>query len=205
MKKKSVRIKAHEAPAVMTIPLIILASLAVFSGFSIFLGNGFGSLVFYGEPPSSESIIQWGLIDHILSSSLTYLSISLGLIGVVMGYLFYKRGEDGHPPFSTSFISHNIVTYKLHIFLSNRLYMAKLFDWIGMRTWDTFSMACDWFDRNVIDGIVNGIAYLSYNLSQQVRKLTSGFTGHYASLTMGGLGFLVVITRIVMQVMGWSI
>jgi NADH-quinone oxidoreductase subunit L len=203
--KKEVKIQAHEAPLVMTIPLMILAFLAVFSGFMVFLGEGFGSVVFYGTPPSSEGPIQWGLLDHILLSSLTYLSVLVGLTGVILGYLFYKRGNDGQTPFSTAFVSDNIVTSNLHTFLSNRMYMARLFDWFGMRTWDTLAMACDWFDRNIIDGIVNGIASITEILSGQVRKLTSGFTGHYASLTIGGLGALVVITRVVFPLMGWSL
>ena len=28
-----------------------------------------------------------------------------------------------------------------------------------MRTWDTFAAICDWFDRNIIDGLVNYVAY----------------------------------------------
>ena len=203
--EKSVNISAHEAPLVMTIPLMILAFLAVFSGFAVFIGKGFGSIVFYGTHHSLEGPIQWELLDHILSSSLTYLSVLVGLTGVVMGYLFYKRGDDGTSPFSPSFVSDNIVTSNLHTFLSNRLYMAKLFDWFGMRTWDTIAWACDWFDRNVIDAIVNGVASISMNFSNHVRKLNSGFTGHYASLTIGGLGILVVITRIIMPLMGWSL
>ena len=129
----------------------------------------------------------------------------MGLTGVILGYLFYKRGDDGQTPFSTAFVSDNIVTSNLHTFLSNRMYMASLFDWVGMRTWDTLAMACDWFDRNIIDGIVNGVASITQIFSGQVRKLTSGFTGHYASLTIGGLGALVVITRVVFPLMGWSL
>ena len=83
--------------------------------------------------------------------------------------------------------------------------MAKLFDWIGMRTWDTFAAICDWFDRNIIDGIVNYTAFSAQALGRIFRKTTSGFTGHYASLSIGGLGFLVIITRIVMPLMGWSL
>ena len=203
--KKEVKIQAHEAPRVMTIPLMILAFLAVFSGFVVFLGDGFGSVVFYGTHHSSEGPIQWGLLDHILLSSLTHLSVLVGLTGVILGYLFYKRGDDGQTPFSTAFVSDNIVTSNLHTFLSNRMYMARLFDWFGMRTWDTMAMACDWFDSNIIDGIVNGVASITQILSGQVRKLTSGFTGHYASLTIGGLGALVVVTRVVFPLMGWSL
>ncbi len=205
VRKKEVKIEAHEAPQVMTIPLMILAFLAVFSGFTVFLGEGFGSVVFYGTHHSSEGFIQWDILDHILLSSLTYLSVIVCLAGVILGYLFYKRGDDGQTPFSTSFVTENIVTSNLHTFLSNRLYMARLFDWFGMRTWDTFARACDWFDQNIIDGIVNGVASITQVFSGQGRKLTSGFTGHYASLTIGGLGALVVITRIIMPLMGWSV
>jgi NADH-quinone oxidoreductase subunit L len=202
--KKEVKIEAHEAPQIMTIPLIILAFLAVFSGFAVFLGEGFGSVVFYGTHHSSEGPIQWGLLDHILLSSLTHLSVLVGLTGVILGYLFYKRGDEGQTSFSTVFVSDNVVTSSLHTFLSNRMYMARLFDWVGMRTWDALAMACDWFDRNIIDGIVNGIASITQIFSGQVRKLTSGFTGHYASLTIGGLGALVVVIRVLFPLMGWS-
>ena len=84
-------------------------------------------------------------------------------------------------------------------------FISKFFNWFGMRTWDTFAKACDWFDLNIIDGIVNGVASLSQYFSQRVRRLNSGFTGHYASLTVGGLGALVLLTRIIMPFMGWSL
>ena len=197
VKEKTIKIKAHEAPLVMTAPLMILAFMAVFSGFFVFLGSGFGSSVYFGEHHASDDgNIQWGIISHVLLSPLTHLSVFVGLTGVMFGVLFYRRGADGSSAFSPSFIKHNVVTHYLHIFLSNRLYMSKLFDWFGMRTWDTFSMACDWFDRNIIDGIVNGVASISAVFSSQVRKLNSGFTGHYASLTVGGLGAIVVLSLI---------
>lgn len=205
LSQKEVKIHAHEAPLVMTIPLMLLAFMAVFSGFLLFIGNGFGSMVYFGHHESTEGLIQWGIIDHILSSSLTYLSVVVGLTGVTLGYLFYKRSSDGNTILSTSFISDNIVLGPLHTFLSNRLYMAKLFDWFGMRTWDTFAQACDWFDRNIVDGLVNATASITQFFSNKVRKLNSGFTGHYASLTVGGLGAIVLITRIIMPIMGWSI
>jgi hypothetical protein len=83
--------------------------------------------------------------------------------------------------------------------------MSDLFNWFGTRTWDTFSMIFDWFERNIIDGIVNKVASISMYFSNNARNLTTGFTGHYASLTIGGLGVLVLLTRIVMPFMGWSI
>ena len=196
---------SHESPLIMTLPLIILASLAVLSGFSLFLGEGFGGKVYYGSHHTSEGFIQWAILDHILSSSLTFLSVLISLTGVSLGYLFYKKDSEGKTIFSTEFVSANVVTSNLHTFLSNRMYMAKLFDWFGWRTWDTLAAICDWFDRNIIDGVINFIAYSAQQLGNIFRRSTSGFTGHYASLSIGGLGFLVVITRIVMPLMGWSL
>ena len=202
---KKVESHAHEAPLVMTLPLMVLSVLAVFSGLTLVVGGGFSSHVYYGEPYEAHGMIQWSIIDHILSSSLTYLSVTVGLTGIFFGIIFYKRGPDGNSAFSTDFIRDVWIFKITHTFLSNRLYMSDLFNWFGMRTWDTFAQISDWFDRNIIDGIVNKIASLSLDFSNNARNLTTGFTGHYASLTVGGLGALVLLTRIVMPIMGWSI
>ena len=202
---KKVESHAHEAPLVMTLPLMVLSVLAVFSGLTLVIGGGFSSHVYYGEAYEAHGMIQWSIIDHILSSSLTYLSVTVGLTGIFFGIIFYKRGPDGNSAFSTDFIRDVWIFKITHTFLSNRLYMSDLFNWFGMRTWDTFAQISDWFDRNIIDGIVNKIASLSLDFSNNARNLTTGFTGHYASLTVGGLGALVLLTRIVMPIMGWSI
>ena len=205
LKEKRVHTHAHEAPLVMTLPLMILSLLAVTSGLTLVFGGGFSSHVYYGEPHESHGMVQWEIIDHILSSSLTYLSVFVGLTGIFFGTIFYKRGPDGESAFSTDFIKDIWILNVFHTFLSNRLYMSDLFNWFGTRTWDTFSIVCDWFDRNIIDGIVNKVASLSMDFSNNAKNLTTGFTGHYASMTIGGLGILVIITRIVMPFMGWSI
>ncbi len=189
----------------MTIPLMVLASLAVFSGLSLVLGGGFATHVFYGEPHEAHGLVHWDIIDHILSSNLTYLSVAVGSTGIILGILFYKRGPDGSSAFSTKFVEETWILRITHTFLINRLYMSDLFNWFGMRTWDTIAQISDWFDRNVIDGIVNKVASLSMHFSNNARNITTGFTGHYASLTIGGLGALVLLTRIVMPIMGWSI
>ena len=205
IKEESVESHAHEAPLIMTMPLMILALLAVVSGLSLVIGGGFSSHVYFGEPHESHGMVQWDIIDHILSSSLTYLSVTIGMTGIFFGIIFFKRGSDGKAAFSTEFVNDIWILKISHTFLSNRLYMSDLFNWFGTRTWDTFSIVCDWFDRNVIDGIVNKVASISMHYSNSARNLTTGFTGHYASLTVGGLGALVLLTRIVMPFMGWSI
>jgi hypothetical protein len=37
-----------------------------------------------------------------------------------------------------------------------------------------------------------------------LRRLHTGFTGHYASYSLGGLGALVILLRVVLPLTGWS-
>ena len=55
-------------------------------------------------------MIQWSILDHILTSSLTYLSVVVGLSGVTLGYLFYKRDSKGQTIFSLEFVESLAVT-----------------------------------------------------------------------------------------------
>ena len=75
LKTEKLKSHAHEAPLVMTIPLMILATLAAFSGLALVLGDGFGARVYYGEHHGEAGFIQWKIIDHILLSPLTHLSV----------------------------------------------------------------------------------------------------------------------------------
>ena len=201
--EKEIESHAHESPKIMTVPLMLLGFMAVFSGFFLFIGNGFGSAVYYGHHESKDAFV---LIEHIVTSSLTHLSIAVALTGTTLATIMYYQADyPGAPPSSKpEFIANNAVTRWLHEFLSQRLYIVALTDWIGMKTWDTISQICDLFDRRIIDGMVNGTASFTMNLGETLRKVHTGFTAHYASLSVGGLGVLVILLRVVFPAVGWT-
>ncbi len=203
LNKENIESHAHESPKIMTVPLIILGFMAVFSGFFLFIGNGFGSAVYYGH---HESVDAFVLIEHILTSSLTHLSIAVALTGTGLATaMYYQADYPGAPPSSKpEFITKNAVTNWLHNFLSQRLYIIALTDWIGTKTWDTISQLCDLFDRTIIDGAVNGTASFTFNFGATLRKVHTGFTAHYASLSIGGLGVLVLLLRVIFPAVGWT-
>jgi hypothetical protein len=119
--------------------------------------------------------------------------------------MYYQADYPGAPPSSKpDFIAKNAVTSWLHEFLSQRMYIVVLTDWIGTKTWDTISQICDLFDRKIIDGVVNGTASFTMNFGENLRKIHTGFTAHYASLSVGGLGVLVILLRIVFPAVGWT-
>ena len=194
--------KAHEAPAVMTVPLCILGVLAVISGFAIFLGDGFASYVHYGHHTLQN---DWALLDHILTASGTHLSIAAALGGIALASLLYYRSPtQAERPERARFILDNQPTAWLHHFLTERLYISRFFDWFGLRCWDVGAAACNRFDLVVIDGAVNGIANGAIRSGERLRRLHTGFTGHYASYSLGGLGALVILLRVVLPLTGWS-
>ena len=194
--------KVHEAPAVMTVPLGILGTLAVVSGFVIFIGDGFASYVHYGYHAHQD---DWVLLDHILTSSGTHLSVTAALSGIILAsLLYYWSPSQTERPDRTRFILENQPTAMLHHFLSERLYMSRLFDWFGLRCWDVVAIVCNRFDHTVIDGIVNGIADGAIRIGGRIQRLHTGFTGHYASYSLAGLGALVIMLRVVLPLIGWS-
>ena len=194
--------KAHEAPAVMTVPLSILGVLAVVSGFAIFIGDGFASYVHYGYHTHQDN---WVLLDHILTASGTHLSVAAAFSGIVLAsLLYYWSPSQTERPDRARFILKNYPTAMLHRFLSERLYMARLFDWFGLRCWDVIAAACNRFDLVIIDGVVNSLADCSIRTGERIRRLHTGFTGHYAAYSLGGLGALVIMLRVVLPLIGWS-
>ena len=207
----------HESPRVMTVPLLILGFLAVFSGLIALIGipgiasEGFSS---YLNHPQNEGMFHGHDFGHVLKVTfleietawLTYLSIAAGLGGLALGYLFYYRGLDRELP---SHLDAGVFTATtgraaLHKFLSNRLYMSDMYNKFGMLIFTHVAAACDWFDRKVIDGIVNGLGRGGYGSSQRLRKLQSGVFNHYTTLIVGGLFLMLLAFRIFPEIWRWN-
>ncbi len=207
--------KIHESPRAMTIPLWLLAIPSVVLGVvlswpgpplgPLFGMEGEGLLAGYLAPifehgqellGHHEEAFQIGGIDGILIA--LSIAVALGgtfaawrLFGVEIGPL---KGA-GRPKLVTA--------------LSNRiqfLYRASANKWwfddinhvlfvvIGGR----FADALAWFDRNVIDGIVNGIGALTRRSGGGLAKVQTGRVQNYALgialglIAMAGSYFLIL-------------
>lgn len=78
---------AHEAPAVMTVPVVILAILATVGGFLGGWLNGWLAPAFAQYPGASQAAIEAGPIWT------TVLTVGLAVIGFVVAYLLYVRRD----------------------------------------------------------------------------------------------------------------
>ncbi|HVH53261.1 MAG TPA: proton-conducting transporter membrane subunit, partial [Actinomycetota bacterium] len=138
----------HEAPAVMTGPLVALAFGTVSVGFlgAAFTGGVFFKWVFF-EVPEPVTFVLWVATLSILAAGL----------GVLAGWYVYRDQPEPDPVFQLGWLSSLLV---------NKFYLDEVYmNGVVLPVRDRLSAAVVWFDRNVVDGAVNGTARLTKDLA----------------------------------------
>ena len=178
----------HESPAAMTIPLIVLAVLSIIGGFvgipEIFMkgGDKLGEFL-------APVIRQQGVhtVSHSTELVLMGLSTVLILVMIIIAWLKfrnYKRTE------TTAFGK----------VLENKWYVDELYETIIVNPLNKLGRFFnDIFEKNVVDGMVNGVGKLVNYGSRQLRLLQSGQVGNYilsVSYTHLKTSFRLSVTRL---------
>jgi NADH-quinone oxidoreductase subunit L len=174
----------HESPAVMTIPLVILAAFAILLGF---LGTPawpwFQSFL-EGRPAtfSFSGFSESGILTVMFSSSLFVL------LGLGLGWYFYGRKpiESAGAPDVLDELEPQIFSLLNHAFYVDALYGATL-----IRLNSRWSKVCDWFDHWVWNGAVQVISYLVVGVAWvdnffDAGVINNSFDGGCESVSRGG-------------------
>ena len=138
----------HESPAVMTVPLMFLASFALVSGLLAYPIQGFGNLVFFGQPQAAYPLVGAPLLDYALEA----ISLGVAVLGILLAWAVYETKRIPAERFTASPSGAFI-----HKMLTKRYWIDDVYDGFGRSVVYEFARALDWFDRNVIDGIVNAV------------------------------------------------
>jgi NADH-quinone oxidoreductase subunit L len=174
----------HESPAVMTVPLVILAAFAILLGF---IGTPawpwFQS--FLEDKPATFSFAAFstpGILPVMLSSSL------LVFLGLGLGWWFYGRKpiETAESPDALGELQPSIFTVLGHAYYVDTLYGATL---IRLNNW--WSRVCDWLDRWVWNGAVQTVSYFVLGVAWlddffDTNIVNSGFDDGCQSVSRGG-------------------
>jgi NADH-quinone oxidoreductase subunit L len=185
--------KPHEAPLVVTLPLILLAIPSVLIGFftigPMLFGDFFNGVIFVSEvhPAMAELADEFHGAAAMGLHGLATMPFWLALAGVVSAYYCYMVNPRVPAWFYSKF-------HAVHTLLDNKYYMDKINDVVfaggarvlGGSLWKVG-------DRGLIDGlIVNGSAKLVGWFAGVVRYVQSGYIYHYAFvMILGVLAFLV--------------
>jgi len=167
---------SHESPGIMTWPLVILAVLAVGSGLTVLLSGGF---LFEPIDPLEE-------MAHVFTSPLTYAALGASLIGLLAAYSIYYKGS-----LSVAKLSKGIPG-KFQKLLANRYYISWAYDAFAYYIVYGMSLVADIFDRYVIDGFINGIAFVSRKAGSVMRLAQTGYVQNYVMVILGGAILLLI-------------
>jgi len=182
---------AHEAPAVMWVPLAILATAATIGGiFLMFPGSGLPGVISTVSPEGhiiAGETLGWGWLEKFFTAWPTYLSLAMALLGIALAYaIYYKR----------SIKVDNVASGGLkgvYDLLLNRYYFPQMYDTFGTKVIYGTALATDWFDRKVIDGVVNGIAFVSVRSGQVLRRTQTGMVQTYATVVVAALTVILIM------------
>ncbi len=162
----------HESPATMTIPLIILAFGSVFSGFLPF------SRLVTSDGIPFESHIEW---------SVAIPSVAIGLLGIGLAWVMYRK-ETALPDRVASFFSHG------YRWAYNKFYIDEVYIFVTRKIiFRRISQPVAWFDRHIVDGTMNGIAYVTQSVSSMIRGLQSGQLQKYGYVFITGVITLAIV------------
>jgi NADH-quinone oxidoreductase subunit L len=162
----------HEAPKVMTIPLLILAFGSVFAGFL-----PFHNLV-TSDGKGFESHIDW---------MIAIPSVLIGVLGIAIATVMYKS-ETAIPDKMAQSFKH------LYKWASRKFYMDEVYLFVTRKIiFRYISMPIAWFDRHIVDGTMNGIAGITQYAAYSIKGLQSGKLQQYAFVFVSGTVILVLI------------
>ena len=179
----------HEAPLVMTIPLMILAVGAIFSGYlglpSVLGPNAFEQFldpVFHEHGIEISAELEWILIG---------ISTIAALTGIFVALRFY-RGDAQTPARLKGYYPW------LYNLLLNKYWLDQIYDALIARPgrWLANAFWID-IDGKIINGIADGLGNAFRRFGKSLRSMQSGYARGYALAML--IGIVVVIAIVVMR------
>ncbi len=174
----------HEAPPVMTVPLIILAVLSVIGGFV-------GSYGLFGLPnvhPFTSFLDPVFSTVHISEGSLgvqwlsTGVSILVALLGIFVAWRMYGRGfaykENSNPIYQ-------LVLHKYYVDEILNAIIVQPILWLGRA-------ATRFLEGDTLDKGSQGVALALRGTSAGLRRLQTGYMRNYALAILVGVVLIIV-------------
>jgi NADH-quinone oxidoreductase subunit L len=171
----------HESPWVMVIPMVILAGLAIFSGFWNVTG-GFNAFMGEGE---TQGFFQ-GLFGIFTHSALPAIALLVALLGIFLAYAIYGAKWLSNESIGKAF-------KPLYTLFSHKYYMDDLYENIIVKQFllGGIFAGLQAIDTHAIDGTVNGAARSTSTAGRILRYIQTGQVQAYAMAI--GIGIVAII------------
>ncbi len=180
-----------ESPPVMVIPMGILGFSAIVAGW---LANPIGVSSIFGLIPSHwlteyfASGLHNGHHAPPFNIAIAVISNAVAIAGIGLAVLTYAwpKPFTAFEPLSRG--------GPLHTLLAQRYYMDDLYEGIivGRVFYRTVAAIADWVDRNIVDGIVGLLGWLSRNIGGLIALAQNGQVQTYPLIAAAG-GLVIII------------
>ncbi len=161
--KEEVAAHVHESPAVMTVPLMVLAAGSALAGW---LGtpklwglpDAFRSFEVWLEPAfanAAKEAAEQGTHDTWIEWVLTGASVALAILGILVARFLYHKRPEAADAMERWF-------RPLHRVLYNKWYVDEIYDFLFVNGFGKGGgRATGAFDRVIVDGGVNGAGWMT--------------------------------------------
>ncbi|WP_196012322.1 NADH-quinone oxidoreductase subunit L [Alistipes onderdonkii] len=169
--------RPHEAPLTMTLPLVFLAAVTCVAGFI-----PFGKLV------SSDGTAYAIHIDRgVAGVSLCVAAAAIALAT----WMYLRERQTVADALATRFRG-------LHKAAYHRFYIDEVYQFVTHRViFACISAPVAWFDRHVVDGLMNLVARVTNGAAYVIRDMQSGSVQRYCIWFLGGaLGLTIFLLLI---------
>jgi NADH-quinone oxidoreductase subunit L len=164
---------AHESPLVMTIPLMILAVLSIVLGVVGLPGHEKNIYTFlaFGGPHAEETSFN---------VTVAVISNAVALAGILLAIVIYRAKLVSPERLRVS-------TGVFYTVLKNKYYIDEIYMFFIKYVLFMISSIIAWFDRHIVDGTVNLVAFLCRWSGSTLRLSINGQVQRYALIIFGGL------------------
>jgi len=185
---REIRDRIQESPRVMTLPLILLAIPSALLGLYLGLPLGDSTLHHWLEPVFGEAT---ALLHHEvepyalfgIDGALILASVGVAAVGIAVAWRLFGLELPGLPrrePDPESVRSLTARAPFLYRASLNKWWFDELNDLLFMRIGGRVAAALWWFDREIIDGIVNGLGAVTRASGRGLAQVQTGRVQNYA-------------------------
>ena len=162
----------HESPLTMTIPLMILAAASALTGFI----------------PFNKLVTSDGLPFQLHTEWIVAIpSVLIGVAGIAVAWVMYKKPNNIPEKMATS------LKY-MYKWSYNKFYIDEVYFFVTKKIiFNNISRPVAWFDRHIVDGLMNGIAWVTNGVSRQIKGFQSGQLQKYGYVFVSGVIILTFV------------
>ena len=171
-KETSYKHAPHESPLSMTFPLMVLAFLSLTTGF-----------IHFSELITPDRI---GFEAHF-NYTLAGLAVAVGLIGIILAWIFYKKENDLADRFANAF-------GVFYTWAKDKFYFDEIYMFVTKKIlFKRVAAPIAWFDKKYVDGTMEGIGNKTVLTSNKIKKIQSGKLQDYAFAFISGVVVLALV------------